>query len=126
MASSQSKKIVAALAILALLGGGYYFFFMESSTPATSTSTGMPTSFDPTIPSGDTGIIGQDILALVEQLKKVSVDPSLFTSPLFSNLTDFTISITPEAQGRANPFAALGDDSGQSIPSIRGSLSGTQ
>ena len=53
---------------------------------------------------------GEDILALVETLKKISIDKSLFTSTLFIGLQDFTVSLYPEQQGRPNPFAIVGVD----------------
>jgi|SRR3989344_5141525 len=58
----------------------------------------------------DTEIAGQDILALVEKLKVVSIDQAFFSDSLFNNLKDLTQQIFPEVYGRPNPFAVIGSD----------------
>lgn len=63
----------------------------------------------------DTGIAGQDVLVLVDQLERISIDQNFFLSPLFGNLRDFSQTVLPEARGRINPFAAIGSDSSSSI-----------
>lgn len=54
---------------------------------------------------------GEDILALVETLKKITIDKTLFTSDLFLGLKDYSVTLNPEPQGRPNPFANIGVDS---------------
>lgn len=52
----------------------------------------------------------QDISALSEELQKIKIDASLFSSPLFTSLFDFSTPIIPEDQGRPNPFNKIGTD----------------
>ncbi len=87
--------MLVVIGILAFFG--YQIFF--TTPPAAVSVDGTATS---------TGIVGQDILTLVEKLKVISIDQSIFSSPLFSSLTDFGQTLVPESVGRSNPFAALG------------------
>lgn len=59
----------------------------------------------------NTEIVGQDILTLVDKLRMIAIDQLLFSSDLFNNLRDYSSQITPESQGRTNPFALIGSDS---------------
>lgn len=52
-------------------------------------------------------VVGQDIISLVEQLKMVSIDKSIFSSDIFNSLIDFNVTINPENKGRINPFAPI-------------------
>ncbi len=52
--------------------------------------------------------VGQDVLALVDELRSIQIDQSIFSSPLFTSLVDSGVTIYPEDQGRINPFAAIG------------------
>jgi hypothetical protein len=49
----------------------------------------------------------QDLIALLLELKSISLDNSLFTSPAFASLQDFSQELIPEPVGRPNPFEAL-------------------
>jgi hypothetical protein len=53
-------------------------------------------------------IVGQDILTLVEKLKAISIDQSIFSSTLFSSLKDSETTLVSESVGRTNPFASIG------------------
>ncbi len=59
-------------------------------------------------------LIGQatnkDTLTLIEKLKTISIDQNVFSGPMFSSLKDFSQTISPELQGRTNPFALIGSD----------------
>ena len=91
------QKIIIALVALLTLGFFGYSMFTNSSlngTQATSTAH----------------LVGHDTLTLVEKLKTISIDQEIFSNALFTNLKDFTQTISPELQGRANPFATIGSD----------------
>ena len=91
---SSTLKIITLIVVLAVLAYfGYSYFFNSDVTDV--------------IPPENDIVVGQDILALIGQLKKVNIDPSLISSPLFSNLKDFSISLIPEAVGRIDPFASV-------------------
>ena len=104
MVSPKTQKIFVAVLVLLLLGFLGYRLLMQA--PAVPETTGTLSS---------TEIAGQDILTLVAKLKKISIDQTFFTNPLFKNLRDLTQSVFPEAQGRPNPFAAIGSDSFASV-----------
>ena len=99
MSSPNTKKILIGLAVLVLGGLGYYFFFSSSST--------VPVGL--LVPS-DGQVVGQDVLVLVEKLRTISIDQNVFSEALFTSLQDRTVSLTPESQGRQNPFALIGLD----------------
>ena len=96
MISSASQKIVVVVIVLLIMGFLGYRLIYNSPDISNLDS----------ISSNE--IIGQDILALVEKLRITSIDSSLFSSPLFTNLKDFGADLFPEAYGRGDPFAAFG------------------
>lgn len=96
MNTNFMQKIYVVIATLLILGYFGYSIFWSSS----STATGPDLS--------GTVIVGQDILSLVARLKTISIDQSFFSSPLFVNLQDSSVTLFPESQGRANPFAPIG------------------
>lgn len=53
---------------------------------------------------------GQEILSLLADLKRIRLDGSIFSDPLFQSLQDFSVELNPEPKGRQNPFAPLGRD----------------
>jgi hypothetical protein len=54
--------------------------------------------------------IGSDVLALYASLQSVSLDQSLFSSPLYRNLQDFSTTLSSQPVGRTNPFDIIGRD----------------
>ena len=44
-------------------------------------------------------------------MQAVKLDDSIFANPIFQNLKDNTVSFSPQASGRPNPFAPIGVDS---------------
>jgi hypothetical protein len=98
MSSPNTKKIIiGVVALLAVLGGVYFYF--------SGGSDAIPV--DLIVPS-DNQPVGQDIIDLVAKVDSLSIESSLFSSTLFTNLKDASVPITPEAQGRPNPFAIIG------------------
>jgi hypothetical protein len=53
---------------------------------------------------------GAKILAILDKLKNITLDVSIFTNPMFQNLSDFTVELAPEPVSRPNPFAPIGKD----------------
>jgi hypothetical protein len=93
MAITNSQKTIIALVVVALIGFGVYYFYFSSPSSDIDSSQDI-----------ESAQAGEDIVNLVAELKKVSIDPSLFASPLFSNLKDISIPIYEEVKGRQNPF----------------------
>lgn len=54
--------------------------------------------------------IGSDVLELNASLQTVTLDQSLFSSPLYRNLVDFSPTLQSQPVGRVNPFAAIGQE----------------
>lgn len=97
------KKITISLATLAVLG--LFGYYVVSQTPIVRADV-VTTSIDSSAP------IGQDILDLLTLFNSVSIDPAFFSSALFQNLRDFSITLPIIQEGRANPFAPIGNESG--------------
>jgi hypothetical protein len=78
-------------------GSGIWYFYGgtgESSLPIT--------------PIGQTSEIEQRFLDLSGQLAQLSFDMSVFSDPRLLSLVSLSIPITPEAEGRPDPFAPIG------------------
>ncbi len=102
MIQTTGQKLIVIIIIVALLGAfGYYVF---SSSEATTVPTEL----------SEQDLAGQDILALAYKFETVTFDESIFASPIFLSLVDFQIPLSPEAQGRNNPFAVIGAEGGVS------------
>lgn len=54
--------------------------------------------------------VGSDVLALSQSLQSVTLDQTLFSSPLYRNLVDFSPTLPNQPVGRVNPFAPIGQD----------------
>ena len=48
------------------------------------------------------------IYTILQQMAQVTLDDSIFSNPNFQNLKDNTVSLSPQASGRSNPFAPIG------------------
>ena len=55
--------------------------------------------------------MAQYIYTMLQQMAQVTLDDSIFSKPNFQSLKDNTVSLTPQATGRNNPFAPVGTDS---------------
>lgn len=107
---SEIKNIVVFVAILAGLYFGYTYFFPESA-PLTTTSS----------PSGGPASVGGDVLPILLELKKISLNQTIFTDPIFQNLNNYSTELGHEDAGRPDPFAPVGGaaDAGTSTVSIK-------
>ena len=54
--------------------------------------------------------IGNDLLKMHDELQRVSFDQSIFSSPSYLLLTDFSVDIPQQITGRPNPFNIIGQD----------------
>jgi|SRR3989344_5123397 len=93
----NTQRLIIIIGVLVILAFFGYSFFMKGDGVSSEISQSNTTT-------------DEDILTLVETLKKISIDKSLFTSELFIGLQDFSVSLYPEQQGRPNPFALVGVD----------------
>ena len=101
--ASSSTKTGILIAIILVLSAGYYFY-TSGGAPAGTSSLAVQTNTQP---------VGSDVLALLNTIHSLSIDPTFFQSQVYRSLVDFTVAIPPENIGRPNPFAAY---SGNGIP----------
>ena len=97
----QKQKILVGVVLVAIVGAGIYFY--SSSSGGSGSSSDTASSSEP---------VGQDVLNLVNSFQGVRIDPTLFSQQEFQDLKDFTTVLQTESQGRDNPFAPIGSDSG--------------
>ena len=117
MTLSKTQKYIIALVVLLVLGAlSYIFFFRNANVASVSLNNSVVTTSDKAL--NNSGIVGQDILILVQKLSAISIDNALFSGALFTNLKDYSIPLNPESQGRLNPFAPIGSDSGTVTVSV--------
>ena len=92
------KKIISiAVVVLLILSGIYFFFFNKAPAVLTKDEFGNPVQME---------VVGQDLLDLLSQLKSVKLDNALFAKPAFVQLTDYSIPLPSQPQGRTNPFSS--------------------
>jgi hypothetical protein len=103
MKFSQTQKLIFALVIFAIAGFIIYSSFFSGS------GLGGVVSSDDTATTTDTG---QDIVNMASEMDNISINSQLFSLPIFVNLVDFDVPPSPVAQGRPNPFAPIGNDTG--------------
>jgi hypothetical protein len=90
---SRLPEIIALVLIVA--AAGYYFY-----TSSGSNNSGA--SFTVTDASSS---VGADVLNLLNQIQSLQINTTLFQSPVYQSLTDFTVQVPTEPIGKSNPFA---------------------
>jgi hypothetical protein len=100
----QNKVAIGGIVVLVVLGYIYFAYFSGSSTPAlTSTDTANTA-------------LSQNLLVTLQNLQTIKLDNSIFSDPAFISLTDFGVTIPPQAVGNPDPF----------LPQSGGSSTGTK
>jgi hypothetical protein len=94
MKSTTGTLFIGAVVVIALGSAYIYFFTGPASQPPLDASTA-------------NNAAEQQFLNLAAELQPISFDTSLFSDPRFANLVDLTVPITPEPQGRTDPFAPI-------------------
>jgi hypothetical protein len=93
MKSLESHKgIVIAVVLFALVILAYNYLAPSTSTVAPDLVTAGP---------------GAEVVSLYSSLQSITFDQSIFTSPSYESLTDFSTPLPTEAIGRTSPFDAL-------------------
>ena len=105
---NRQKILLSVLGLVVVVGVVYYYNLWNNSSLT-----------DIIVDNSSTDLVGEDILVLVNQLKSVSIDTSLFSNPLFVTLKDLSVTVNPENQARPNPFAPIGNDAGNILPFTR-------
>jgi len=96
------NKFIGALAVIVVLFVTYTYFFVEPDTGAVLSSSNSIVA-----PDSEGDDIGDDILALLVDLKAIDLNRAVLDDTVFRSLNDFSIPISPKPQGRPNPFAPV-------------------
>ena len=95
--SKKNIVIIVVIIIAAIIG----YFYYEGSTPVTNSS------LQTTAASDDAQAVGARVLALLNQIRSLKIDTSIFKDPSYMTLRDYSVAIPQENVGRPNPFAPL-------------------
>jgi flagellar basal body-associated protein FliL len=99
--SSNKKTLIIGIIIVVVLAGGWYFFSKGSSSPSTSQLISS-TSNDAN------ATVGASVLNVLNSVSSIKIDASFFNTPAYQSLVDYSITVPPQAVGRPNPFAPVG------------------
>ncbi len=99
----KNTYVQGGLALLAVAWLVYYLFTSAGSAPALTAE-------------GGTSPLSQELLLSLGKLNTITLDPAIFSDPVFISLTHFGVTIPPETAGRRNPFAPVGTPSAAPQP----------
>jgi hypothetical protein len=102
--TQKMKQILIAGAVIIVAFFGFKMFF--SSDVATPDGT---LAVDQSV--RNELVEGQKILALLNQLSNIKLDPGIFSDQTFNSLVSFEKPIGEQVVGRSNPFMPIGRDS---------------
>ncbi len=96
-----TNLVIALIAVLLLIVGYFTFWRGKTEQPV----PGLITASSTLNPIDDGN---KEFLRLLNNLKRLNLSGQLFERVIFQDLRDFSVKLTPEPQGRPNPFAPLG------------------
>jgi hypothetical protein len=96
---SSKKNIIYIIIVVAVLATIYFYY--NGRNPSTSSETLSVET------SREEEVIINRIMSLLGQINSLNIDASLFASPSFQTLKDYSVQIPPVEVGRDNPFAPL-------------------
>jgi hypothetical protein len=100
MALLKNKIVLLVIGGVVLAGIVWYSFLRGGSAKAPILTTEDMTA---------SGAVDSDVVAILLELRAVSLSGTIFSDPVFMSLRDFGSQIVPEPVGRQNPFAPLGN-----------------
>src|SRR3989344_6464538 len=114
----KARNIIVFASIAVALVLGYIFFLQPGEEEASLVSTENTGGAAAVATAPDAGIsIGQDFLAILLNVKNIKLNDSIFSDGAFSTLRDSSIELVQDGtEGRSNPFAPLGNESGLLAP----------
>lgn len=92
----KSKSLIIGVVVIIVIV--IIYFYMSGSSSSSSNSL---------LQGEDVSGIGANELMLLNQIKSLHIDTTLFKDPAYTSLVDYTVAITPENVGRPNPFAPI-------------------
>lgn len=96
MKLSRNTIVVVVFIVLSLAIAGYFFLGRSSESDSVVTQSSV----------GSTAEIV--FINLASQIQSIEFDDELLLDPRFTRLIDIRVVVVPEAEGRRDPFAALG------------------
>jgi hypothetical protein len=99
MESTNTKKIIIGAVTIVVLAFAVYYLFFRTKTPVVT----LDQYGNPVVAQS----VGADLVELLNKLQSVTLDQSIFKTPAFLYLTDFSVPLPTEAPGRKNPFDVL-------------------
>lgn len=92
----QHATSIIVVLVIAIGFAVYSVFFKKEALP------------DGVVAETIEGTPGDDLIAVLHQLKAINLDGAIFSENSFKGLIDFSLDLEPEDKGRANPFAPIG------------------
>jgi len=96
---SSKKTVVIGIAIVGI-ALAVYFYSSGKAAPANS-------SLLSTNAVAANQAIGSRVFGLLNQIKSLRIDTSLFKDQIYQSLRDYTVAIPTQNVGRPNPFAPI-------------------
>ena len=96
----SSKKTIIIMVVIIVVAIIAYFYYEGGNTVTSS-------SLETSQVTSDAQAAGARVLNLLNQIKSLKIDTSLFSDPAYETLRDYTVAIPQEQVGRANPFAPI-------------------
>ena len=93
------KKSTIIILALIVAAGAAYFYFEGSPLPQDTSLQAQSAS--------DADNLGSQVLSLLNQIRSLNIDSSLFKDPGYLTLRDYSVPIPTLGVGRSNPFAPL-------------------
>ena len=97
------EKYKTAILLVVLVGGGYlgYTYFFSGSSNSQTITPGTGAGGEVVVP------VGQEMLALLNDLQSIKFDPAFPDDPTYKSLVDFSTPLIPQQKGRPNPFLPI-------------------
>ena len=99
--SSNKKTLIIGIIIVVVLAGGWYFYSKGGSSSSTSQLVS-------STPDTVTAVVGTNVLTILNNVSSIHIDTSLFSTPAYQSLVDYSITVPSQEVGRNNPFAPVG------------------
>jgi len=93
--ASKTKTYLTVGIIVVVLVIAYLYFTGGSSPSAAS------------LLQSSTASVGSEDLALLNQVRSIHIDTTLFSSPVYQSLQDYSVPIDPQNVSRPDPFAPI-------------------
>ena len=91
----QNKVAIGGIVGVLILGYVYIAYFSGSSAPTLTSTDAANTA------------LSQSLLVTLQNLQTIKLDNGIFSDPAFISLTDFGVTIPPQAVGNPDPFLPL-------------------